>query len=86
MPVSSPWKIQRSYKNLNVSGRIDIDAFIAKKHLVRPVRLMEFENLLLHLLVLIGCKGPLGDVVQRPRLVGLIVAEFCLISPEGHRY
>lgn len=47
---------------------------------------MEFKNLLLHLFVLIGCKGPLSDVVQRPRLVGLIVAEFCLISPEGHRY
>lgn len=43
------------------------------------MRLVELKNLLLHLFVLIGREGPLGDVVQRPRLLGLIVAEFGLI-------
>lgn len=39
---------------------------------------MEFKNLLFHLFVLIGRKGPLTDVVHRSRLVRFIVAKFSL--------
>lgn len=46
------------------------------------MRLVELQNLLLHLFVLIGREGPLGDIVQRARLLGLVVAEFRLISAE----
>lgn len=42
------------------------------------MRLVELQNLLLHLFVLVGCEGPLIDIVQRPRLLGLIVAKFRL--------
>lgn len=41
---------------------------------------MEFKNLLLHLFVLTGCKPPLADVIERPRLVGFVVAKLCLLS------
>lgn len=46
------------------------------------MRLVELQNLVLHLFVLIRRKGPLGHVVQRTRLLGLIVAKFRLISTE----
>lgn len=42
------------------------------------MRLVELKNLLLHLFVLTGCEPPLADVIQRPRLVGFVVAEFRL--------
>lgn len=46
---------------------------------------MEFKNLLLHLFVLTGCKPPLAHVIERPRLVGFVVAEFCLWSARRRR-
>lgn len=45
---------------------------------VWPVRLVEFKYLLLHLSVLTGCNVELVDIVQRSRLVWVIVTKFCL--------